>query len=170
MTYTVKAMSSDPILQKQMQAYYTASQMSRGMLESIEEYNKRIQKYHEEYAKRQKEANTKALQEKILGVDAKMTANAENITKNINSIESLKRLYFGMNDNYDHSLDPIISQIRQRQTLLENTLYELKKGQQEGNNLNLREQNAFDFPSAATKAHGMFDNDIMATGQRNILG
>lgn len=161
-------MSSDPILQKQMQAYYTTTQLTRGMTESIEDYNKRIQQYREELAEKIKEENTKILQNKLLGIDPTINANMQNL-KNANSqIDSLKFWQFAL-DRYDTSLDGQIAKLKNQQALIQQKIAELQKGQGQDEKLNLWEQNAFDFPSAEKKAAGMFDNDTMATGKRNIL-
>lgn len=154
------SLSSDTIQQKQMQAYNTAAQMTEDMQKFLEGYKERLQKRNEKRLKQTRESNTKSLQKKILGVDTKMVPNAENIIKNLDSISSLKRLYFGIKNNYDTSLDPVIWKILQQQRLLEQTLYEIKKGQNDNYNINLREQNAFDFSNTAARS------DIRHAGQQ----
>lgn len=162
-------MSSDPILQKQMQAYYTTSQLSRGMMESVEDYNKRIQKYREELAEKIKEENTQILQNKLLGIDPKISTNMQDL-KNANSqIDSLKFWQFVLGQYDKGTIDDQITKLKNQQNLIQQKIAELQKGKNEKENLNLYEQNAFDFPSAEKKAAGMFDNDTMATGKRNIL-
>lgn len=166
----VKAMSSDPILQRQMQAYYTTTQLTRSMTESIEDYNKRIQQYRAELEEKLKEQNTEILQNKLLGIDPKINTNMQNL-KNANSqIESLKFWQYVLGQYDKGSIDDQITKLKNQQNLIQQKIAELQKGKGEKENLNLYEQNAFDFPSAEKKAAGMFDNDTMATGKRNILG
>lgn len=166
---TIKAMSSDPILQQQMQAYYTTTQLTRGITESIEDYNKRIQQYQDELKEKIKEQNTEILQNKLLGIDPKINTNMQNL-KNANSqIDSLKFWQYVL-EGYDNSLDSQITKLKNQQNIIQQKIAELQKGKGEKENLNLYEQNAFDFPSAEKKAAGMFDSDVMATGKRNILG
>ena len=161
-------MSSDPILQKQMQAYYTTSLLSRGMLESVEDYNKRIQQYREELAEKIKEENTKILQNKLLGIDPTINTNMQNLQNANSQIDSLKFWQFVLN-RYDTSLDGKIAQLKNQQALIQQKIAELQKGQGQNEKLNLWEQNAFDLTFTENKAKGMFDNDTMATGQRDIL-
>ncbi len=163
-----KAMASDPILQRQMQAYYTSTQLSRGAMESVEDYNKRIEQYKAELQEKLKAENTELLKNKIAGISPSINSDMDDL-KNANSqINSLKFWQFAL-DRYDTSLDGEIARLKKQQNLIQQKIEELKKGKQDGSRLNLREQNAFDFPSAETKAQGMFDNDVMATGKRNIL-
>ncbi len=165
---TIKAMSSDPILQKYMQAYYTTSQLSRGATESIDDYNKRIEQYKAELQEKIKAQNTELLKNKIAGIDPNINSNMEDLKNAYSKIDSLKFWQFAL-DRYDTSIDGQIAKLKQQQNLIQAKIEELKKGKEDGSRLNLREQNAFDFPSAEARAQGMFDNDVMATGQRNIL-
>lgn len=166
---TIKPMSSDPTLQKQMLTLYTTSQLSRGVNESIEDYNKRMEQYRAELAERIKEQNTEILQQKIRGISPTI-GNDMSSLKNANSqIDSLKFWQFAL-ERYDTSLDGQIAKLKQQQSLIQQKIDELKKGKEDGTNLNLWEQNSFDFASAEKKAAGMFDNDVLATGKRNILG
>ena len=136
---TVKSTSGDVVLQKQMQAWRRSSMMTDNMLEYLQENNKRLAKLHEKYLADQKKSNTYKLQKQIAAVDTKILGNRESLEKNLNNIAALKRLYWGMNSNYDHSLDSIISKIRSSEFVLEQTLYEIKKNNTEANSLNIGE-------------------------------
>lgn len=166
---TIKPMASDPVLQKQLLTLYTTSQLSRGVNESIEDYNKRMEQYRTELAEKIKEQNSEILQKQIQGIKEPVSNDMLSL-KNANSqIDSLKFWQFVL-DRYDNSLDGQIAKLKQQQNLIQKKIDELKKGKEDGENLNLWEQNSFEFPSAEKKAAGMFDNDVLATGKRNILG
>lgn len=165
----IKPLSSDPIQQKQLLAFYTSSQLSRGIHESIEDYNKRLEQYRTELAEKIKEQNTEILQNKIRGIDPSVSPNLSNLKNAKSQIDSLKFWQFAL-EKYDSSLDGQIAKLKKQQGLIQQKIDELKKGKEDGSNLNLWEQNSFEFPSAEKKAAGMFDSDVMSTGKRNILG
>ena len=169
MTYSVKAMSSDPILQKQMQAFYTTSQLSRGATESIEEYNKRIEQYRAELQEKIKAQNTEILQKKITGIDPNISSNMEDLKNAYAQIDSLKFWQFAL-DRYDNSLDGQIAKLKKQQNLIQQKIDELKKGKEDGSRLDLRNGSPFNSAPEAKVKSDLFDSsDVMATGQRNLL-
>ncbi len=169
MTYTVKAMSSDPILQKQLQAFYTTSQLSRGATESIEDYNKRLEQYRAELQEKIKAQNTELLQNKIAGINPSINSNMEDLKNAYSKIDSLKFWQFAL-DRYDNSLDGQIAKLKRQQNLIQQKIDELKKGKEDGSRLDLRNGSPFNSAPEAAAQTVMFDSDdVMATGQRNLF-
>ncbi len=167
MTHTVKAMSSDPVLQKHMQAYYTSSQLSKGALESIDEYNQRMEQRRAEVQERLQAENTELLRNKIAGINPTINSNMNDLKNAYAQIDSLKFWQFAL-DRYDTSVDAQIAKLKRQQGVIQQRIEELKKGKASGGRLNLQEQNAFDY-SYNPATSGIYDNDVMATGQRNLL-
>ena len=168
MAFTVKAMSTDPILQKYMQAYYTTSQLSRGATESIEDYNKRIEQYKAELQAKIQAENTELLKNKIAGINPSINSNMDDL-KNANAqIDSLKFWHFAL-DRYDKSIDGQIAKLKGQQSHIQAKIDELKKGKEDGSRLDLRNGSPFNSAPAAAENSFYDSNDVMATGQRNHL-
>lgn len=164
----LKPLASDPLQQKQLLAFYTSSQLSRGATESVEEYNERIRQYREELNERLRTQNTELLRNKIAGIDPTVSSNKEKLENAYSQIDSLKFWQYAL-DNYDTEIvDAQIERLKRQQNVIKQRIEELEKGKNDGKRLNLYEQDTSDY--ADSKVVGMFDNDVLATGQRNILG
>ena len=107
------------------------------------------------------------MQNKIAGINPNVNSNMEDLKNAYAKIDSLKFWQFAL-DRYDTSLDGQIAKLKQQQNLIQAKIDELKKGKQDGSRLDLR--NGSPFNSAPGAQAELFDsNDVMATGQRNLM-
>lgn len=156
-----------PADQQRVHALYLTSPMSRGAVLTVEEYNKEIKKFQEELQAKIEAENTDILHKKLLGIDTNINTNLLDLKNAYKNIDSLKFWQYALN-GYDKSLDAQINALKNKQELLQAKIKELEQGKKEGNKLNLWEENFFDFPSAG-KSSGIYDNDVLKQGHRNIL-
>lgn len=154
---------SDTVLQKQKFAYNNASQMTDAMIKFLKENNERVQKWREQYINQKKVTNTNELKRRISAVDTQIVPNVVSIEKNLANINSLKSFSLGINGNYDHALDSVIEEIKSKQFVLEQTLYQLKNDKENVYTLDIRD-------SKAQKTNGVFSIAIMTSTQSKVLG
>lgn len=161
---------------KRMQAMYNSSQLIRGINETVEDYQKRMAQWREEFLAKQKVANTYLLQNKLNGIDTKISTN---LTVLQNTDKSIASLLFWQNslDIYDSSLEEQIDVVKAKRSLIQQQIAEIKKNGEKKEKLDIKdglglrsasEEESF-LTSLVSGNNGMYDNDVLKTGSRNIL-
>lgn len=161
---------------KRMFAMYKSAAITQGITESVEAYHKRMAQWQEELSAKIKEENTSILQNKLNGIDTKVTTNLYSLNTANNNIASLKFWRFTLG-KYDTSLEQQLTAVIDKQTSIQNQIAIIKKSGEKKDKLDIRdglglrsasEEEALLNNLAAPKT-GMFDNDQLKTGSRNIL-
>lgn len=149
----------------------------RAASESIEDYNKRMAQWKDELKAKQKAENSEILQGLIAGVDTKISTDIHSLKNTNSAIEKLKFWQYVL-EGYDTNLDSQISALKAKQGLIQQQIEKIKRQGEQKEKLDIRDglglRSAAEketlLSSLAAPKTGMFDNDELKTGSRNILG
>lgn len=154
---------------KLLNVYGSSFQFTQGINESVDDYNKRIQKYKDELAARQKTENTELLQNALNGVNVKVDTNNLYALKNADEAIAHVNFWQYCLGAYDSSLNAQIDTLKYKQGAIQNQIALLKKeGQDKNGTLKVREGSTNPFEQSSDSG-GIDSRDSYVSGQRNLL-
>lgn len=140
---------------KKQEAMRNAGTLARGIYESVEDYQKRMQQWRAEQAKKIAAENTTTAERKYQEIAYQFSKNSTDpamLQRQLSDMQSLFR--FTTFNNLDRSFDTKLTLARSQALLTENKLYKLKSGKED---------------NGASTNPMLYDGSFQNVGERDFL-